>query len=362
MGQNRLKPCRRRPFGLHGDLESESQNRNPRLPIKLRRETAISLSKDPAAGIPIKIARPGKASGLAALSVFIGTLARAFPAAAAPLGFNLVIPLAEGEWSIRNQVAFRRASGDSDRQLTRIKGLTVLAYGMTRNLALFVGVPLIEHSSLNLNNNQGRRISRGSNGFGDMQAVGRYTLLESDWAGGTFRLQPLAGLDLATGSYTRSDQFGRLPPRLQPGSGTWDPLVGTVVVWETFGWRFDNSAGYQFDLENHHYSPGDAVFVASTLRYRLWPFELSEDAPGFVYGLLKSRVTWRGMYSTYGVVMRNSGGMSWSLGPGLQYDARRFVVETYALLPAVESLNGARRLYSDYAIVTNLRFNFFAPI
>jgi class 3 adenylate cyclase len=28
-GQNRLKPCRGRPFGLYGELESESQNRNP---------------------------------------------------------------------------------------------------------------------------------------------------------------------------------------------------------------------------------------------------------------------------------------------------------------------------------------------
>src|SRR3984893_9193331 len=28
-GQNRLKPCRGRPFALYGELESESQNRNP---------------------------------------------------------------------------------------------------------------------------------------------------------------------------------------------------------------------------------------------------------------------------------------------------------------------------------------------
>jgi hypothetical protein len=28
VNQNRLKPCRRRPFGLYGELESESQNGN----------------------------------------------------------------------------------------------------------------------------------------------------------------------------------------------------------------------------------------------------------------------------------------------------------------------------------------------
>lgn len=31
VNQNRLKPCRRRPFGLCGELESESQNGNPGL-------------------------------------------------------------------------------------------------------------------------------------------------------------------------------------------------------------------------------------------------------------------------------------------------------------------------------------------
>jgi hypothetical protein len=29
VNQNRLKPCRRRPLGLYGELESESQNGNP---------------------------------------------------------------------------------------------------------------------------------------------------------------------------------------------------------------------------------------------------------------------------------------------------------------------------------------------
>jgi len=285
-------------------------------------------------------------------------------AAAGPITFNTALPIAQGQAIVRGQAVVTRATGDStvaDRSFTGVGAESVLAYGVTRDLALFALLPLFLHKALDFNLPDGRRVSRGTNGFGDVALVGRYTLLEFNWPGETIRVAPFAGIKMPTGSDSRDDRFGRIPRPLQPGSGSWDPLLGAIFSWQTLDWEFDSDAGYRFNTRADGFEFGDIVFADLSFQYRIWPWQLaSGGVPAFVYAVLESNFVWQGKNRVGGMIDSNSGGFTWIIDPGIQFVTERYVVEAAVRLPAVQDLNGTA-LGGDFQIVAGFRWNFFLP-
>jgi len=284
----------------------------------------------------------------------------ATPAAAGPITINTALPVSPGQIIIRGDAFVQRAgTGQMDQSFTAVATPAVLVYGLTRDLALVAMGPVFVHKSDNLTTQMGR-ISRGSNGFGDLAFLARYTLLESDHPGSTFRVAPFAGVQAPTGDDDRSDRFGTLPRPLQPGSRAWDPLLGSILTWQTLDWEFDTDAGYQFNTEADGFQFGNVAFTDQSFQYRLWPRELGSGVPAFLYGVVESNLMWQDTSYASGW-LEHSPGFNWFIDPGLQYVAQRYIVEVAVQLPAFTQQLAGTPLKTRYAVIAGFRWNLFTP-
>ncbi len=280
-------------------------------------------------------------AGLAAVGALMAALSAA-PALAGPITSSSALPVAEGELIVRGQTKLLRATGDpsaADRDLTVWAVPTVLVYGATSRLALFGVFPYLD-KDLRVTTPAGR-LSRGASGFGDLRAFARYTVAQWDSPGETLRIAPLAGVEMPSGDDDERDALGRLPPPLQLGSGSWDPILGAALTWQTLPWELDSSLVYDLRTEAGGVERGDALRFDVSFQYRLWPRSLGPGVPAFLYAVAESELLWEDRDRVDGTRVRDSGGTTWFLAPGLQLVTRRVVAEAAVQLPAVQDLGGA---------------------
>lgn len=277
---------------------------------------------------------------------------------AGPISFNTALPVAKEELIVREQVQLLRSTDDPSALHQDLKVLavpTVLAYGITGQLALFGVFPYLD-KTVDLSTTTGR-VRRGDSGLGDVTLLARYTLYSLDRLGETIRVAPFLGLKMPTGEDTKQDSLGRLPQPLQLGSGSWDPLVGTILTWQTFQWEFDSAVQYKFNTQANNFRFGDEARLDLSFQYRLLPRELGSGVPAFLYGVLESNLIWNGKDVIGGIRDPNSGGTTWYLDPGLQYVTKRVILEAVVQVPVVQNLNGLA-LKNDYIVTSGLRMSF----
>jgi len=301
----------------------------------------------------VKVSRIGKALLLAG-----GLLLSPPLAVAGPITFNTALPVSAGEFILREQVQLLRSTRDPsplNQDLRVLAVPSVLAYGVTRDLALFGIVPYLD-KTLDLTTMAGRQ-RRGDSGLGDALLISRYTVYAFDRLGETRRLAPFLGLKVPTGKSDQRDSLGRLPQPLQLGSGSWDPLLGSIFTWQTFQWEFDAAAQYRANTKAHDFEFGDEARFDLSLQYRLWPVTLEAGVPSFLYGVLESNVIWADKNEMAGIRDPDSGGTIWFLAPGLQYVTKRVILEGVVQIPVRQDLNGLG-LKNDYIVSVGFRVNF----
>lgn len=277
---------------------------------------------------------------------------------AAPITTNTALPVAKGEYVFREQWVLDQSGNDAsaaNRDHQGVFSSSVLGYGITADLALFGVLPLgLKRLDLTLG---GARVRRDTAGIGDAQLFTRYTVYKRDMPGETFRVAPFVGAELPTGANTKRDALGRLPPLVQPGSGSWDPFGGLVVTYQTRAFQIDVQASYQANTEADGFEFGDVARLDGSLQYRLWPRELTELTPGFLYGVLEANLIHVDKSQVNGLSDPNSGGTTlWGL-VGLQYVTSRSIVEAGVQLPLVQDLNGIA-LERGYILRAGFRKNF----
>src|SRR3546814_18472905 len=91
----------------------------------------------------------------------------------------------------------------------------------------------------------GQNINRDQQGVGDFTVFGRYTAYEFNARGQTFRIAPFLGVKAPTGDSQVRDGLGRLPPPLQPGSGSWDVLGGAALTWPPLDFESARQVNYK---------------------------------------------------------------------------------------------------------------------
>lgn len=278
---------------------------------------------------------------------------------AAPQTFNTALPVAEGEFVLREQFLYRKATDDpsvADRELNVPGAISVLGYGINSDLAVFGVLPYLD-KELDVTTPGNQRVTRDTNGIGDARLFGRYTIYKDNAPGRSFRIAPFLGIKIPTGDDNNRDSLGTLPAPLQLGSGSWDPFGGIVLTYQTLAYEIDIQAGYKGNTEANNFEFGDEATLDASLQYRLWPQELSEGLPGFLYGVLEANLRYQGKNEINGTKDANSNGTAFFLSPGIQYATRRWILEAIVQVPVIQDLNGTA-LEDDFIVRAGFRIAF----
>ncbi len=281
------------------------------------------------------------------------------PVLAAPQTFNTALPVAEGEFLFRQQFFAKKADkdpGPTNRDVTVLGSVSVLGYGINRDIAVFGVLPVLD-KTLKVSPVPGTRVKRSASGIGDARLFARYTVLSKNGPGRSFRIAPFAGIELPTGKNRVSDGLGTLPATLQLGSGSWDPFGGVVATLQTLDYQIDAQASYKLNTEANGFRFGDELRLDASLQYRLWPSELTGETSGFLYGVLEGNFLYQEKNRSNGVTLANSGGTQLFASPGVQYVTRRWIAEAIVQIPLVQDLNGTA-LKDNYTVRAGFRVNF----
>ncbi len=297
----------------------------------------------------------GRVAGTAVLSAFLFAVTGAL---AGPITSSSALPVDTGGLIIRGQGKLIRASDDPspmDRDLTVWAAPTVVVYGVNQKFAVFSIFPYV-HKSLELNTPAGR-LTRGDAGIGDFRFLFRYTVRQWDRPQETLRLAPFVGLEVPSGNDDTVDSLGPLPAPLQLGSGSWDPIIGTVFSWQTLPWQLDASATYKINTEANDFEFGNEARLDFSFQYRLLPRKLGDGSPSFLYGVIESTLEWRDRNESFGTSEPDSRGTTWYIAPGIQYVTKQMVFEAAVQIPVLQNLNG-NALKTDFIVTTGFRIRF----
>lgn len=272
---------------------------------------------------------------------------------AAPQSFNTALPVSEGQWLLRGQAIVAELDTPAGGDLSLRGGLGVLAYGVKADITVFAALPYWTRK-LTVD---GAAPARETDGPGDLRLFGRYTIWQRDGRGSTLRLAGFAGLELPTGAHRRDDSTGRLPPPVQPGSGTVDPFFGLTLTRQTLDLVFDAQLAWQENTRRGGFAAGDRFQADASAQYRVLPREIGGGVPGFLYAGLEANFLAETDRRAGGVKLTQSDRRRLLLSPGLQYVTRRYVLEAQVQLPVWQS-GGIGRLREDVTLRAGFRINF----
>jgi hypothetical protein len=146
-------------------------------------------------------------------------------------------------------------------------------YGLLHDVQLGVLLPYVWTSVHQETTGVPPRLA--ASGLGDAAFFGKWAFFENYEPHMNLKASLIGGLEVPTGASRESDHGVRLPPDLQPGSGSWDPFLGAALNYEPNRWKFDATVLYKRNGENAgHYHLGDELYVelAAGNRFYLEPY------------------------------------------------------------------------------------------
>lgn len=227
--------------------------------------------------------------------------------------------------------------------------------------------------------------SRGdSTGFGDVTLLGQWRFYNNVMS--QTQAAFLFGVKAPTGSTNVYDQLGELfETEFQPGTGSWDWLLGAAFSQRLGAWSFDTNVLYVGATTGaQNTNMGDRFFYNAAVSYRLigstpdprnamahaghshgGAGHLPAKAPPVVAvrpswsldAILELNGEWHDRQVTAGVVDENSGGNTIYLSPGLRVSYDRASAFALFGIPVVNNYNGLQSK-PDYRIVTGMSFAF----
>jgi len=203
-----------------------------------------------------------------------------------------------------------------------------VAVGVTDDFTIALSIPYLQRSRLRAGGFGAVEGLGTSQGVGDLTLLGEYRVLGT----GSDRWQAavLAGLKMPTGATHEIDRNGaRFETEHQPGTGSWDPLLGVAVTRRLDRFSIDASALYQFSSGGaQHTTLGDRAQYNVGISHRIGGGEHHHDdgdaAPHPHHEaawdlILEANGEWEGRQRVGGVVEEESGGNVIYLSPGARF-------------------------------------------
>src|SRR5436305_9312247 len=163
------------------------------------------------------------------------------------------------------------------------------AYGVTDDFTVSARIPWVNRTDIREGHHEhlpGGIVSntvdyRGdASGIGDVTVLGQYRFLDNRGTGTQAAF--LFGVKAPTGAIDRVDALGELfEAEFQPGSGSWDFLLGTAFTQRFGAWSFDaNVLGILAGTGTQDTKLGDRFLSNPALSYRLVGYTPPEEHTG----------------------------------------------------------------------------------
>lgn len=229
-----------------------------------------------------------------------------------------------------------------------------LSYGLAEDFTLSVRLPYVRRSDIREGESADEVHRHGnSRGIGDLAAIGKYRVLNDTQKGRQASI--MFGLKAPTGPTRASDLDGnRFETDHQPGSGSWDPILGAAASsrigfaaihgsvlykFASTGARSTNLGDrLQYGLGLTHRISGDDVLhshahesSAPTAAHRHSAWDLTVELDG----------EWEGSQKIAGLADPNSGGHRLFVSPGVRFVSTGAWAGYLSLgFPVIQRLNG----------------------
>jgi len=250
-----------------------------------------------------------------------------------------------------------------------VKYTVTAGYGFNSKLKAFVSVPYLRNT-MEMTSYQGMMMGwmdmtmQPVSGVGDVTAMALYRVYTDRELRPSDALTIGLGLKAATGSSTETTSTGRLVhAHMQPGTGSWDPLLSVIYTKMLESLQLQADATYQYTLRNRQgYEFGDSLAAGLTTRYAVIR-EVGITA-GLTYLHVGKADDRDGRYynpATNSSLMddpANTGGDSIWFSPGLQvFPVRNLSFDAKFQVPLYENVNGIQ-LVSRYRMLFGLAYAF----
>ena len=316
----------------------------------------------------------------AALGIGIGN--------ASPISTETAITMPQGRTTVGVRAQYIEFDEFSDSELARLReedaeadlhsveslwqASGIVAHGITDDLTVGVQVPFIfrnnirepEHGHEDDHDAGGEEPEIENlgdvEGIGDTTLFGQYRFFHTEE--NTTHASALFGVKMPTGKTSRRSGSGeRLETELQPGTGSWDGLMGLAFTHIFGPFSFDTSVLYSLVTDGAQDTDrGDILSYNAALSYRAFGGARTTYMPPTMSldFILELNGEWRDKEETHGVVDGNSGGTLLYLSPGVRFLAGSNWNTAFSFgIPIVEGLNGDQS-DPDFRVLGSMNFNF----
>jgi hypothetical protein len=262
-----------------------------------------------------------------------------------------------GHGSVGVRLTYTRPEQRSDAELEELAGQHIhahntdynlnaslgVAYGVTHHLTVSAELPYVRRDDLREGThdhvegvavNGVERLGSVA-GVGDVNLLAKYRLTEGEGLG----LALIGGIKMPTGStHARAPDGERLETEHQPGSGSWDPILGAAASLPLGGVHLAVSGLYQLSQRgaratqlgdrfqggialSHHFGPRPAMPHDAHNHHHGDELDEHDDAPRHsgVDGFVELAGEWEGRQRIGGEVEQASGGKWVYVAPGLRF-------------------------------------------
>jgi hypothetical protein len=271
---------------------------------------------------------------------------------------------------------------------------------LTKDLTISARLPIITRQNVREGHHShgpaGNTIDeRGdASGIGDLTLMGQYRFFNDRPSG--IEMALLLGVKAPTGATDVKDDFGgRFETEFQPGSGSWDGLLGLAFTKRLGAWSFDANVLYQLATTGAQDTDlGDRFLYNAAVSYRLFGGQLApgrmnaggplpesmSSGPMYHGGpkgkghrhhheeppsqrgpaldiVLELNGEWHGHEVVGGVEEPNSGGNVVYLSPGLRYSVDKWSAFVSAGFPIINQVYGIQA-EPDWRLLTGVAVSF----
>lgn len=250
-----------------------------------------------------------------------------------------------------------------------IKYTVTAGYGFTPKIKAFLSIPYVRNTmDMTMFNMEMWMDSTMEpvSGLGDITAIGLYRLYTDREIRPTDVVTFGFGVKTPTGSFTeRSSPTKYVHAHMQPGTGSWDPLLSLIYTKMANPFLVQTDVTYQYTTRNREgYEFGDSAAVNLSGKYAVVKeFNVTAGLTYLHVNKASDHSTDTARYAPAGNTSlmddpANTGGNSLWFSPGLQLlPLKNSLIDLKVQLPVWERVNGIQ-LVSSYRILAGISCNF----